>query len=69
MNAVRDSQSSSSSSPSPSSLQVFDPKGTPLALGEKDVLGSGGEGTAYTLPFNPRFLVKVYSVSFAEKLH
>ena len=49
-------------SPSSSSeiLEVFDPKGEPLVLGEKDTLASGGEGTVYTLPISPHFLVKIY---------
>lgn len=55
MNAVQTSPGSSSVT-----LEVFDPKGEPLVLGEKDVLASGGEGTAYTFPENPKYLVKIY---------
>ncbi|MGN0867680.1 MAG: hypothetical protein ACI4SG_08415 [Oligosphaeraceae bacterium] len=57
MNAV---QSSSPSSSSSETLKVFDNRGIPLELGEKDILASGGEGTAYTLPISPNYLVKVY---------
>ncbi|MGN0867676.1 MAG: hypothetical protein ACI4SG_08395 [Oligosphaeraceae bacterium] len=58
MNAVQSSSSPSSSSAE--TLKVFDNRGIPLELGEKDTLASGGEGTVYTFPQNPKFLVKIY---------
>lgn len=42
------------------SVTLYDPSGNPLQLGEKEEFASGGEGTVYRCPQNPRLLIKVY---------
>lgn len=42
---------------------VYDLNGNPLQLGSREVKGSGGEGVVYSLPSNPKFLIKLYKGS------
>lgn len=40
-------------------LTVYDPKGNPLILGERNERASGGEGTVYEFEQNPKYLIKI----------
>lgn len=52
--------STKESSQDGSTIAIYDLSGNPLRLGVKNEKGSGGEGTVYELPMNPKFLVKIY---------
>ena len=41
-------------------IEVYDAEGAPLPLGIEDEKASGGEGTVYRYPKNPKFVIKVY---------
>ena len=49
-------------------IEVFDSQGTRLELGTREYKTAGGEGSVYSLPANPRVLVKIYkSATLADR--
>ena len=47
-------------------VTVYDAEGAPLQLGIEQECGNGGEGTVYTCPAHPKFVIKIYKQRILE---
>lgn len=47
-------------------VTIFDATGVPLKLGVEQEFASGGEGTVYSCPSNPKFVIKIYKRRILE---
>lgn len=47
-------------------VTVYDAEGVPLQLGIEQECGNGGEGTVYTCPDHPKFVIKIYKPRILE---
>ena len=65
--AAASGNSSSSQPEDGAQVKAYDMQGKRLDLGEREYKSSGGEGAVYSLPSNPRVLVKIYKGETLEK--